>query len=334
MMKWIVFGKNLQGGIKLYNEKRFSDAQTSFQKAVSINANDFIVNYWLMKVSVVLWDFSEAQKYMGECLRLQPDVEKTLIDPWRSSLNSLKNSECVDLQKIDDETTVLLNGYQQIRNFSIWETLALWVAGALFYTIGYSIENILLNDFTDLEFVESAIVPFFSIAITILATIYYYIKPKILPNVWIAINLGILQFKHLCHNRGFLWVCLMVLLPTVPWEPLTINSEELIAMKNTYKSLDLSKITLYLISAPIYEEILFRGMLFNNLKKYNRVLAYVIVALLFYGHHFDEAVLSHFIHSLFYCWVYEKYDTILAPLLIHMSYNHLITLKLTLVHIL
>ena len=88
-----------------------------------------------------------------------------------------------------------------------------------------------------------------------------------------------------------------------------------------------------LLLAPFVEEVLFRGLVFGNLKGKSPLLAYGLSAALFALYHvWQWAVIApntaHFVLMLQYllpglvlAWVYEKTGTLMTPLLLHISVN-------------
>ena len=89
-------------------------------------------------------------------------------------------------------------------------------------------------------------------------------------------------------------------------------------------------ITLVIIP-PITEEIVFRGFLYNSLKKVTmKRVAVVITSILFAAAHlefFGEnplnfiAAIDTFVLSLFLIWVYEKTENLWAPIMLHALKN-------------
>lgn len=84
--------------------------------------------------------------------------------------------------------------------------------------------------------------------------------------------------------------------------------------------------------APITEELLFRGLVFTSIRKYSRVWAYVISALLFGFIHVMDTVLagnmSELVQMIPYCfmglvfaYMYETTDNICTSMLTHMAQN-------------
>lgn len=86
---------------------------------------------------------------------------------------------------------------------------------------------------------------------------------------------------------------------------------------------------------PLAEEILFRGLIFRELYERNKVAAYIVSAAVFsaihlvgYLHLYDPfALLLSFVQylpaGLCLAWAYVKSDTIIAPILIHMTVNQI-----------
>ena len=106
------------------------------------------------------------------------------------------------------------------------------------------------------------------------------------------------------------------------------NNEAIIEMAGS-ESGKTNAIAMYL--APIVEELLFRGGLFCNIRKKNRVLAYVVSMLCFSLYHVWGYALSdpmYWIYIIQYipasyvlCKCYEKTNTIWASIFLHMSIN-------------
>ena len=77
---------------------------------------------------------------------------------------------------------------------------------------------------------------------------------------------------------------------------------------------------------PIYEEILFRYLFFNRLKKYfSKKKAILITTLIFALIHLSSIkIIYAFFLGLILTISYEKYQTILAPVLIHIFANSIV----------
>ena len=82
---------------------------------------------------------------------------------------------------------------------------------------------------------------------------------------------------------------------------------------------------------PVTEEILFRGFLYNTLKKVTvKRVAIVVTSVLFSAAHLEFlgdnplnfiAAIDTFVLSLFIIWVYEKTNNLWAPILLHALKN-------------
>ncbi len=101
-------------------------------------------------------------------------------------------------------------------------------------------------------------------------------------------------------------------------------------------------ILLVCICAPVTEELLNRGLIFNPLCKVNRVLAYVVSMLVFSGIHVigsiaDVPIGVSLANLIVYCapgfalcWIYDRSRTIWSPIFLHMIYNGFMLLLQTL----
>ena len=86
---------------------------------------------------------------------------------------------------------------------------------------------------------------------------------------------------------------------------------------------------------PVTEELLYRGLIFRGLQKKNRLVAYLLSAVVFSLIHVVGYIgmtssttlllclLQYIPAGLSLCWAYEKADTIWAPILMHMTVNQI-----------
>jgi len=74
---------------------------------------------------------------------------------------------------------------------------------------------------------------------------------------------------------------------------------------------------------PIFEEVLFRGLIFNELKKYLNVFVAIIIqgAIFALSHGNMLQAIYTFIMAIVLAIVYDKTQSILAPMLFHVMYN-------------
>ena len=77
------------------------------------------------------------------------------------------------------------------------------------------------------------------------------------------------------------------------------------------------------IIVPIMEEVLFRGLVYNRLKAYNNEWwSMILAAGIFAVYHGNPLqILFAFPMGLLILAVYEKEETLLAPVVLHMAVN-------------
>lgn len=86
---------------------------------------------------------------------------------------------------------------------------------------------------------------------------------------------------------------------------------------------------------PVVEETLYRGLIFQQLQRKHRILAYIVSTIVFSAIHVVGFIGSEGLLTLLLCfmqylpagialaWAYERADTIVAPILIHMIINQI-----------
>ena len=101
------------------------------------------------------------------------------------------------------------------------------------------------------------------------------------------------------------------------------------------RNIDIILSIFYIPIAIVYEEILFRGVIYGFLKKHLRVntlISLFITSILFSFMHSNSIniidVLNIFILGMFLNYVYIKKENILYPIMIHFVYNSLILIFL------
>jgi len=84
------------------------------------------------------------------------------------------------------------------------------------------------------------------------------------------------------------------------------------------------------ILGPILEELIFRGLVYNKLKEFNKPMRTIILTSVIFGIiHFDiiNAIYAFGV-SFILIYLYEKYKTLKAPILMHISLNTTIILMI------
>lgn len=95
---------------------------------------------------------------------------------------------------------------------------------------------------------------------------------------------------------------------------------------NNYDSINIS-VLVYIVCTgilgPILEELLFRGIVFNKLKTFNKQMrAILLVTIIFALFHSNPIqVLYAFCLGFILIYVYEKYKSIIAPMIVHIASN-------------
>ena len=109
-----------------------------------------------------------------------------------------------------------------------------------------------------------------------------------------------------------------------------VNDQAISVLAQEYRGL-MTLATVLLV--PVAEETFYRGLFFQGLHSKNRVLAYIISIAIFGAIHIVGYVGLYDLETLFLCflqylpaafclaWAYEKTDTIVTPILIHMIIN-------------
>ena len=87
------------------------------------------------------------------------------------------------------------------------------------------------------------------------------------------------------------------------------------------------------IIGPILEELLYRGIVYNKLKEFNKPMVSIILTSLLFAIFHDNLLnaIYAFGVSFMFIYLYEKYKTLKAPIIMHMSLNITIVLMLRLI---
>ena len=95
---------------------------------------------------------------------------------------------------------------------------------------------------------------------------------------------------------------------------------------NNYDNFNINIITYIICTGmlgPILEEFLFRGIVFNKLKKFNKQMKSILLATIIFTifHNNIIQMLYAFCLGFILIYVYEKYNTIKAPMIVHIFSN-------------
>lgn len=95
---------------------------------------------------------------------------------------------------------------------------------------------------------------------------------------------------------------------------------------NNYDAINISVLTYIVctgILGPILEELLFRGIVFNKLKTFNKQMRSILLVTLIFAlfHSNPVQMLYAFCLGFILIYVYEKYKNIIAPMIVHIASN-------------
>ena len=171
---------------------------------------------------------------------------------------------------------------------------------------------------------------FFGINFTAIIVIFHgFLYASLLQakeNLWKCLIAAIQGF--LIHRAGI--ILFTVITSKLCPDFSNANDENIIGMFQEHSALfGLATILL----APVYEELLYRGLLFQEFQRKNRLLAYALSAGVFSAIHVIGYIGLYDPLSLVLCfaqylpagialaWAYEKSDTIVTPITMHIILN-------------
>ena len=312
----IYFGNFIDKGITQYHKTNYAHAMNSFKSAQRMNNKDFLLNFWMMRTAIKLGRLEEAQQYMLHCLNLRPDLEE-LILPSRQLIEYPEKYSIEEAEKAINE---LLQIYQTARQYSgkellkilgiiIFSMLAIVLLLVLIIAF-YKIKIHLNKDHPDLLMLVSylSLTP---------AIYYYYSKPALTGNAWLRAMTAVRRIKNkefLVFAAGnIIWNCVFGFIMYLG----VVHANKVYQLG----ILTTGTVVMGVLIAPICEEAIFRGIIFNFVKKYNRLLAFWVSAILFYFFHGSEAASIQFFIAWFLAFAYVKFQTLYAPIILHAIHN-------------
>lgn len=139
-------------------------------------------------------------------------------------------------------------------------------------------------------------------------------------NVFFIKYLLIIPFGFFCMLSANYFVSILALfMPDFMTESYTSTAETI------YGSGMLVQILAAGIAGPIVEELIFRGLIYKRIKKMSSVMIAGILSSLLFGLYHGNWIQAPyaFIIGMVCVFVYEKYKSIIAPILLHISANML-----------
>lgn len=117
---------------------------------------------------------------------------------------------------------------------------------------------------------------------------------------------------------------------------LVFNLNNIFHFTNSYELSSMNIVVQIICSGilgPILEEFVFRGIVYNKLKEFNKPMTAIILTSVIFGLTHDNIInaIYAFGVSFMFIYLYEKYKTLKAPIIMHMSLNITIILMLRLI---
>ncbi|UCD15877.1 MAG: CPBP family intramembrane metalloprotease [Candidatus Omnitrophota bacterium] len=204
----------------------------------------------------------------------------------------------------------------------------------LIYIIEFSISAFLATSFTKTPFINLAILLNLALEITVIITILKFIKQDFL--------IFRIKKSHLTALLRIYTAMLPLILGALLLNnfllektntPPSLNPaiEAILFLKNKFSILLI--VSQVIAVGPVAEELLFRGFFYKFLRtKYSFGISAILISILFaFIHGTPQDTLPLFIISMMLCYVYEKTQNILAPIIFHSIHNTLsISILLTL----
>jgi len=131
--------------------------------------------------------------------------------------------------------------------------------------------------------------------------------------------------KTLDFNKIVLIIVLTFLLAGI-FNTLFFQINKIIPFTNSYSIVNYNILPIIISSGilgPILEEFIFRGIIYNGLnKKYIKILSIILTSVLFSLMHTNSiSIIYSFALSFLLIYVYEKYKTLKAPIIMHITSN-------------
>lgn len=134
-------------------------------------------------------------------------------------------------------------------------------------------------------------------------------------------------------NKDYLYIFLFGIGYSIVMNVLFLNINDLFGINSEqFSMISNSQIIPFILCSgvigPILEEYLFRGIVFNKLKQFNSKKNSIFLASLIFSllHVNIFNIINAFILSYILIYLYDKYNTLLAPIILHISVNTTVVL--------
>ena len=183
--------------------------------------------------------------------------------------------------------------------------------------------NVIFNDYVSSDIYQSEVQNFISSNSVIITIITFIIFGYLFYRQYKKYNEN---YKNQIEFNNILILIILGFCLNVGFNIIVGGLNNIIHFTNNYDNVN-SNVFVYLICTgilgPILEEILFRGIVYNKLKKFNKNMKSIVLASLIFAffHQTLVQVIYAFCLSFILIYVYEKYKTIKAPIIVHIVSN-------------
>ncbi len=187
---------------------------------------------------------------------------------------------------------------------------------------GEVIDTVEMTERLEAEIMNSAMLMTFLAGILVLFVfwIIFCIRKKKFMNEVCIYPIPIKSIVPIIFMAGCFNVITSVIISIFPWPQAWMESY---AQSSSAVDSSLSAWLTAVVMAPVLEEIVFRGLVYTRLKEgLPRVMAAIMTSLLFGVVHGTIIwAIYTFIFSMILIWIFEKFQSLTAGILLHLGYN-------------
>lgn len=260
----------------------------------------------------MLGDYAAAKSLLDTCRKLKPQVVELLIEPLDSLISEMdKEVVSEKINQYDSETENKLYKCYFKKQYSLGE---IFIVSLIFLSCIMFAAPLIYR------ILGIPALAFSSYFITAVQLSYFHINTTLPLNLWLRYQWVKAQI-HKAASQPQFWILAIgvSIFRVVLLYKIALFKPELLLPINHLSS---SFLWYWLggLPQPLNEELVFRLALYNYLTKFNKYLAYIGTSLLFMFAHLSFDPLT-FLFSIVLIWAYNRYQTIIAPIIIHFANN-------------
>ena len=103
----------------LYRQGNYTEAKRKITTAIEIDGEDFVANFWYLRIAIRLGEYEAADSAAQKCLQIDPKLLDNLILPWQAALSQLRSGTIIDWDSLDKDTDRWLDYYLHHREFFV-----------------------------------------------------------------------------------------------------------------------------------------------------------------------------------------------------------------------